>query len=227
MAYIVMNKRCCDNSKHCWYILNCAKHVFSFDEYNKITYDETKCSGCKKCTSHCPVSGIALTLEEKGVLEERLNVDCTHIHDTIFGTEPIDYPSDVLLYDWERKNYVECLKTIQSSNKIQLIELLDENVVCKIAGVPFAMLEEELAPLLSRFNAEIKHEVIYTDVDTNALTAFLNFFDAQRYIPHLPLLIVYFNGEVKAILGQGKIYMADGTEKIEEMKKELLKQLKG
>lgn len=225
MAYVVMNKRCCDNSKHCWYILNCPNRVFSFDENNKITFDEARCSGCKKCASHCPVSGIAATLEEKDVLEARLSVNCPHIHDTIFGTEPIDYPSDVLIYDWERKNYGECLQTIKSSNKIQLIELLDEDVVCKIAGIPFAVIEEELTPLLSQFNADIKHEVIYTDVDTNALTEFLDFFGAQRYISHLPLLIVYFDGKVKAILGQGKIYMADCTEQIEEMKKELRKQL--
>ena len=228
MAYIVMNKKCCDNSAHCWYIRNCRYGVFSFDENNKITYDETKCRGCKECITHCPVSGIATNLEEKAILERKFGVDCPHIHDTIFGAEPIDYPREVLLYNWERNNYDECLQTIQSSNKIQLIELLDDNVVCKIAGVPFAVIEEELTPLLSRFNAEIKHEVIYTDVNNDALTAFLNFFGAQRYVQHLPLLIVYFNGEVKAILGPGKIYMAgDYTKQIEEMKKELLQQLRG
>lgn len=243
MARILFRQDLCDNSEDCWFLKdgNCPVHAIIRDDSTNCVKlnDDATCTGCMACNNHCPVAIVVDSDDYSGELKslnERRPAVFGHISIDRFGTEPKQVSTKVFSDDFDFK---ACISNIENCMAVQLVELFgSSNVICKIDGIPFQLFSDRLIPVLRDYfgDAQVMHKIFYTRHDDISLNNFIEYFEKKRIGEHIksplcnyqmaPLLIVYYQGCVRAVLAHGQIKRNDPYEIfIDEMCKDLRNQL--
>ena len=246
---IVFNNDLCDGSSQCWFlkerilddghkVKNCPAGVFTYDGEKtireRLTAKIDACTGCEACQGHCPAArlaceedmkecskGLARLAAERGIKTE----------DGLFAEPNMNSKLNIYVEDVDVA--VAARKTIEQLNKfsesLQLIELFHDPL-CEAATVPYENFYKIIEPVLANnvFYFGIDRRVIYTHENLEAVKEIVKLLNIDKnLITSLPLLIVYLDGEVKAVWGHGEINVTNfGSEYQFSLAEEIRSQLR-